>query len=60
MMVVCVDAYCVDETRHINWGKALCLEVKAVDKDFCIIVVPEAGELVVDRQQVANAVTSVR
>lgn len=59
MMVISIDAWCVDETNNIDWKRAIPIDVKPLNDTHCIIVLPDMGELVVNKREMANAVQSV-
>lgn len=62
-MIISIDAFCVDEAKNIDLKKAIPIDVKPCPghlKDtHCILVMPDMGELVVNREQMANAVQSI-
>jgi len=57
-MIISIDAFCFDETKRIDYSKAIPIDIRAFDLDQCILVIPDVGELVVNRKQLANAVVS--
>lgn len=59
MMIISIDAFCVDETKNIDWKRAIPIDVKPLNDTHCIIVLPDLGELVINKQEFANAVQSI-
>lgn len=58
-MIISIDAFCVDEAHEIDWKRAIPIDIKFLNETHCIIVLPDMGELVINRQQMANAVQSI-
>ena len=58
-MIISIDGFCVDEAKNIDWRKPVPIDIKPLNDTHCILLLPDLGELVINRTQMANAVNSI-